>query len=94
MQSQLKPELKQAIAPYVNKRALLTLLAPATTSFFDPLLVGAISCVGLSGPECFQILTSHYGDVLDRDILWANGLALAVIRTIPEPLFIHLLDHA
>lgn len=36
MQSQLKPELKQAIAPYVNKRALLTLLAPARTSFFDP----------------------------------------------------------
>lgn len=36
MQSQLKPELKQAIAPYVNKRALLTLLAPAKTSFFDP----------------------------------------------------------
>ncbi len=39
MQSQLKPELKQAIAPYVNKRALLTLLAPATTSFFDPLRI-------------------------------------------------------
>lgn len=36
MQSQLKPELKHAIAPYVNKRALLTLLAPAKTSFFDP----------------------------------------------------------
>lgn len=33
MQSQLKPELKQAIAPYVNKRALLTLLALARTSF-------------------------------------------------------------
>jgi hypothetical protein len=27
MQSQLKADLKQAIAPYVNKRALLTLLA-------------------------------------------------------------------
>lgn len=39
MQSQLKAELKQAIAPYVNKRALLTLLAPATTSFFDPLRI-------------------------------------------------------
>ncbi len=39
MQSQLKPELKQAIAPYVNKRALLTLLAPAKTSFFDPLRI-------------------------------------------------------
>jgi len=36
MQSQLKAELKQAIAPYVNKRALLTLLAPAKTSLFDP----------------------------------------------------------
>lgn len=36
MQSQLKAELKQAIAPYVNKRALLTLLAPAKPSFFDP----------------------------------------------------------
>ncbi len=36
MQSQLKAELKQAIAPYVNKRALLTLLAPAKASFFDP----------------------------------------------------------
>ncbi|MCX8103181.1 MAG: hypothetical protein N3E42_01890 [Candidatus Bipolaricaulota bacterium] len=36
MQSQLKPELKQAIAPYVHKRALLTVLAPAKTSFFDP----------------------------------------------------------
>ncbi|MCS6937558.1 MAG: hypothetical protein NZV61_08450, partial [Candidatus Bipolaricaulota bacterium] len=32
MQSQLKPELKQAIVPYVNKRALLTLLAPAKAS--------------------------------------------------------------
>lgn len=39
MQSQLKPELKQAIAPYVNKRALLTVLAPATTSLFDPLRI-------------------------------------------------------
>ncbi len=39
MQSQLKPELKQAIAPYVNRRALLTLLAPAKTSFFDPLRI-------------------------------------------------------
>jgi hypothetical protein len=39
MQSQLKADLKQAIAPYVNKRALLTLLAPATTSFFDPLRI-------------------------------------------------------
>jgi hypothetical protein len=39
MQSQLKADLKQAIAPYVNKRALLTLLAPAKTSFFDPLRI-------------------------------------------------------
>lgn len=39
MQSQLKPDLKQAIAPYVNKRALLTLIAPAKTSFFDPLRI-------------------------------------------------------
>lgn len=39
MESQLKPELKQAIAPYVNKRALLTLLAPAKTSSFDPLRI-------------------------------------------------------
>ncbi|MCS7274268.1 MAG: hypothetical protein NZ610_02530 [Candidatus Bipolaricaulota bacterium] len=39
MQSQLKPELKQAIAPYVNKRALLTLLAPAKASVFDPLRI-------------------------------------------------------
>lgn len=39
MQSQLKPELKQAIAPYVNKRALLTVLAPATASLFDPLRI-------------------------------------------------------
>lgn len=40
MQSQLKPELKQAIEPYVNsKRALLTLLAPAKTSAFDPLRI-------------------------------------------------------
>lgn len=39
MQSQLKPELKQAIEPYVNKRAMLTLVAPAKTSFFDPLRI-------------------------------------------------------
>ncbi len=39
MQSQLKPELKQAIEPYVNKRALLTLVAPAKTSAFDPLRI-------------------------------------------------------
>ncbi len=39
MQSQLKADLKQAIAPYVNKRALLTLVAPAKTSFFDPLRI-------------------------------------------------------
>ncbi|MCI2429912.1 hypothetical protein LM602_03830 [Candidatus Acetothermia bacterium] len=39
MQSQLKPELKQAVAPYLHKRALLTLLAPAKASTFDPLRI-------------------------------------------------------
>lgn len=37
LQSDLKPELKDAIAPYVGRRALLALVVPTRTSYFSPL---------------------------------------------------------
>jgi len=36
MQSSLKPEIKQAVAPFVGQKALLTLVAPSQVSTFDP----------------------------------------------------------
>jgi hypothetical protein len=36
MQSSLKPELKQAVAPFVGQKALLALVAPTQASAFDP----------------------------------------------------------
>ncbi len=37
LQSDLKPDLKEAIAPYVDRRALLALVVPTRTSYFSPL---------------------------------------------------------
>jgi hypothetical protein len=37
LQSDLKPELKEAVAPYVGQRALLALVVPTRTSYFSPL---------------------------------------------------------
>jgi hypothetical protein len=36
MQSQLKPELKQAVSPFVGQKAMLVLVAPTRPSPFDP----------------------------------------------------------
>ena len=37
LQSDLKPDLKAAIEPYVGQRALLALVVPTRTSYFSPL---------------------------------------------------------
>ncbi len=36
MQSSLKPEIKQAVTPFVGQKALLALVAPTQVSSFDP----------------------------------------------------------
>lgn len=40
--SDLKPELKTAIAPFVNRNALLVLVVPARRSSFDPLEISFV----------------------------------------------------
>jgi len=39
LQSNLKPELKSAIAPFVDKKAMLTMVVPTQRSFFSPLKI-------------------------------------------------------
>jgi hypothetical protein len=39
LQSKLKPELKSAIAPFVDKKAMLTMVVPTQRSFFSPLKI-------------------------------------------------------
>lgn len=40
--SRLKPELKEAIAPYRNRKAMLALVTPSRESYFSPLLISFI----------------------------------------------------
>lgn len=40
--SDLKPDIKTAITPFVNRNALLILVVPARTSFFDPFAISFV----------------------------------------------------
>lgn len=42
LNSKLKPELKQAIAPYKNRDAMLVLVTPAIDSYFNPMAIAFI----------------------------------------------------
>jgi len=43
--SNLRPEIKTAITPYVNRNAILVLVVPARQSFFDPLDISLVQTV-------------------------------------------------
>ena len=79
LQSDLKPELKEAIAPYVGQRALLALVVPTRASYFSPLEIsfaqnGLVYLVG--GDQVHPITEDFTPGQLEANAVSAGVLLL------------------
>lgn len=86
LQSNLKPDLKQAIAPFVGERAMLTLVVPTRHSLFNPMDISFSQdgFVYLIGPDQIHPITSDF----QAGELAANVVSAGVIE-LPQGLDIN-----
>ncbi len=92
LQSNLKPEIKQAIAPFVGQRAMLTLVVPTQTSNFSPLEI-SFSQDGLTyliGSSQIEPITEDFrASQLPPNEVSAGVLLLPVGLDVNRPFEIH-----
>jgi hypothetical protein len=92
LQSNLKPEIKQAIAPLVGQRAMLTLVVPTRTSNFNPLEIsfaqdGLTYLIGSS--QISPITEDFQAGQLPPNEVSAGVLLLPVGLDVNRPFEIH-----
>ncbi len=90
--SNLRPEIKTAITPYVNRNAILVLVVPAEQSFFDPLgisLVQNVFRVSLSSDMLVPITDDFRAGTLEEGQVSAGILTLDTAVLADRPFEIH-----